>query len=103
MPELDDRTRILLDRVERATEARRRLAIAYADETGARTERTIRPLGLWFWGKVWTLVAWCEFRDDFRMFRVDRIAGMSEGETFRDEPGKRLGDFYSRHEDRRAD
>jgi hypothetical protein len=26
------------------------------------SDRVVRPLGLWFWGKVWTLVAWCELR-----------------------------------------
>ena len=58
MPELDDRARHLLDRIERAVEARLLLTLDYADEAGARTERVVRPLGLWFWGKVWTLVAW---------------------------------------------
>jgi biotin operon repressor len=33
----------------------RRLTIAYQTEDGAVSERTIRPLGLYFWGKVWTL------------------------------------------------
>jgi predicted DNA-binding transcriptional regulator YafY len=100
MPDLDDRARELLDRIERATEARRRLAISYEDEAGARTERVVRPLGLWFWGKVWTLVGWCELREDFRMFRVDRIGEMTEGERFRDERGKSLTTFYAQHSDR---
>ncbi|MCG8558928.1 MAG: WYL domain-containing protein, partial [Hyphomicrobiales bacterium] len=57
--------------------------------------RTVRPLGLWFWGKVWTLVAWCELRNDFRMFRLDRIARMqAAGGCFRPERGKTLTDFY---------
>ena len=43
----------------------------------------MHPLGLWFWGKVWTLVAWCEAREDFRMFRLDRTTGlMTAGERF---------------------
>jgi predicted DNA-binding transcriptional regulator YafY len=55
----------------------------------------VRPLGLWFWGKVWTLIAWCEMRDDFRAFRIDRIAGLDNaGRTFRPERGKTLTDFY---------
>ena len=37
------------------------------------TTRTVRPLGLYFWGSTWTLGAWCELREDFRNFRVDRI------------------------------
>ena len=51
---------------------------------------------MWFWGKVWTLVSWCELRDDFRMFRVDRISEIDAQGPFRPEPGKSLIDFYAR-------
>jgi predicted DNA-binding transcriptional regulator YafY len=54
----------------------------------------VRPLGLWFWGKVWTLVGWCELREDFRMFRVDRIGAMALGEHFPVEKDKTLAAFY---------
>ena len=53
----------------------------------------MRPLGLWFWGKVWTLVAWCEFRDDFRLFRIVRIGSAAEAGTFRPDRDKSLGAF----------
>ena len=102
MPELDDRTRALLDRIEAATDGRRLLKLSYAYEAGNATDRTVRPLGLWFWGKVWTLVAWCELRDDFRMFRVNRIGEMTEGERFHDERGKTLSAFYALREHRGA-
>jgi predicted DNA-binding transcriptional regulator YafY len=95
MPDLDDATRARLDTLERAVEAKTRLALAYATEDGAATTRTVRPLGLWFWGKVWTLVAWCELRNDFRMFRADRIVDTTEQAPFREEHGKRLSDFYA--------
>ena len=94
MSDLDDATRARLDRLERATDKHRRLDIGYADEGGNVTERTIRPLGLWFWGKVWTLVAWCELRDDFRMFRVDRIKREDDIGPYRPEPAKSLSTFY---------
>ena len=90
---LEVRTRI--DEIEFAVEDRRRLTLSYLDAESRPTERIVRPLGLWFWGKVWTLVAWCELRNDFRMFRLDRIAGMdNDGEPFRHESGKTLADFY---------
>ncbi len=93
--EMTPLVRARIDEIERAIEARRRLALAYIDAEDQATERAVRPLGLWFWGKVWTLVAWCELRDDFRMFRLDRIAAMdSGGEPFAPEPGKTLADFY---------
>ncbi|MVA96372.1 WYL domain-containing protein [Nitratireductor sp. CAU 1489] len=84
-----------IDVVERAIEARSVLTLDYRDEAGRGTMRDVRPLGLWFWGKVWTLVAWCEMRGDFRAFRIDRIASLNAGgRTFKPERGKQLADFY---------
>ena len=97
MPEMSDAVRLAIDRIEAAAEARTRLHLTYRDEAGAASERWVRPLGLWFWGKVWTAVAWCELREDFRMFRLDRIDAMEEGGRFRDERGKTLRDFYASH------
>ena len=56
----------------------------------------MRPLGLYFWGKVWTLAAWCELRDDFRSFRVDRIRDPELSEPFEAEPAKSLEAFIAR-------
>ena len=57
----------------------------------------MRPLGCFYWGKVWTLVAWCEARHAFRSFRIDRMVEVQAvegaGGAFRDEPGKTLADF----------
>lgn len=92
---VSDTDRQTIDALERAVEKRQALRLDYRDEAGRGTEREVRPLGLWFWGKVWTLVAWCELRGDFRAFRIDRIATMeSAGRTFKPERGKQLADFY---------
>ena len=45
------------------------LTLAYRDLQGRTSERRVRPLSLHFWGRVWTLGAWCELRQDFRAFR----------------------------------
>jgi len=92
---VSDEVRHLIDRIEAAADARLRLILSYADADGAPTERVVRPLGLWFWGKVWTLIGWCELRDDFRMFRLDRIGAVTEGEKFRAERDKSLAAFYA--------
>ena len=93
--EMTPEVRARIDAIEKAVERRDRLAMSYLDAERRPTERTVRPLGLWFWGKVWTLVAWCELRNDFRMFRLDRIARMqAAGSRFRPERGKTLTDFY---------
>ena len=94
-PEMTPEVRGRIDEIERAVEARHRLTFSYSDAEARLSERVVRPLGLWFWGKVWTLVAWCELRDDFRMFRLDRIGQLkNHGGTFRPERGKTLADFY---------
>lgn len=88
-----------IDTIERAIENRMVLTLDYQDEADKSSVRAVRPLGLWFWGKVWTLVAWCEMRDDFRTFRIDRITGLAPaGRTFRPERGRQLADFYRRME-----
>ncbi|MGH1457948.1 MAG: helix-turn-helix transcriptional regulator [Paracoccaceae bacterium] len=94
--EMTPALRARLDDLERAIEARRRLHFAYTRADGTPSTRIVRPVGLYFWGKVWTLGAWCETRNDFRSFRIDRIAQMQSGEVFRIEPDKSAAAYYAR-------
>ncbi len=76
-------------------DGRRKVFLSYTDPAGIDTERTVRPLGLFFWGKVWSLTAWCELRDDFRSFRLDRIRQLQLlDHRFEDEAGKTMDDFF---------
>jgi predicted DNA-binding transcriptional regulator YafY len=75
---MDATTRARLGELRTAIDARRALRIAYADAEGRATSREVCPLGLWFWGRTWTLGAWCELRCDHRNFRVDRIAELCD-------------------------
>ena len=54
-------------------ESGHKVGIRYRRADGTASERTLWPLGLVFWGHCWTLGAWCELRNEFRTFRVDRI------------------------------
>jgi predicted DNA-binding transcriptional regulator YafY len=72
---------------------RRRLLIRYRRPDGEATERTVRPLAAFFWGRVWTLAAWCELRAGFRNFRLDRIERVQMGEPFEEEEGRTLRDY----------
>lgn len=84
-----------LTELRHAVRARRIVRMAYTREDGTASQRTLWPLGLFFWGRNWTLVGWCLLRCGFRHFRVDRIQGLSVGdETFPDQPGRRLNDFF---------
>jgi len=49
------------------------LHIHYTREDGEKSHREVWPLGMVYWGRTWTLVAWCAKRNDYRMFRLDRI------------------------------
>lgn len=83
-----------LQQLREAVQARRKVQLHYRDPQDKTSRRTIRPLGCFFWGKVWTLAAWCEARRDFRSFRVDRIQAMQVLEDgFQPEAGKTLADF----------
>lgn len=94
-----DRPNVSIDGAEMRGAIRRRAKVMldYADAAGAHSERCVRPLALTFYGPVWLLLAWCELRDDFRTFRLDRIRGAwILTETFDAEPGKTLEDFLAK-------
>jgi len=91
---LDDAMRNRLQTLREAVEARHKLRLNYRDVSGDASERTVRPLGCFYWGKVWTLSTWCELRNDFRGFRIDRMDAVEVlPERFRDEAGKTLADM----------
>lgn len=80
--------------IRSAIKSRQKLRLTYRRIDGTLTERTIRPLHMEYWGRVWTLTAWCELRDAFRVFRIDLIESVTPlPEIFADEPGKRLADY----------
>ena len=90
-----------LESARQAIVKKRKLRLTYS-KTTAKTEdesqeRLVHPLGLHFWGAKWTLVAWCELREDYRSFRIDRIlkSEVTE-EAFREEAGRNLEDFLAR-------
>lgn len=90
----DEATRARLETLRIAAESRRKVLLRYRDLTDALSQRNVRPLGCFFWGTVWTLAAWCELRQDFRSFRIDRIEQLDVlDERFRDEAGKTLADL----------
>jgi predicted DNA-binding transcriptional regulator YafY len=54
-----------------------KIDISYVDPSDKRTERTVWPLVIGYLHAVRVLIAWCELRNDFRSFRLDRIAGVT--------------------------
>ena len=80
--------------IRAAIKAKQKLQITYNSKGDRVTSRTVRPLQMEYWGRVWTLTAWCEARAAFRVFRVDLIqSAEAKPEMFVDEIGKRLSDY----------
>jgi predicted DNA-binding transcriptional regulator YafY len=80
--------------LRRAIRTHNKVTFQYETIDGKQSKRTVRPLCLAFFGPVWLFTGWCETRQDFRNFRLDRMMRLQIGdERFADEPGKRLIDY----------
>jgi predicted DNA-binding transcriptional regulator YafY len=77
--------------------AHRRIKMHYDNGRGETTDRIVRPLGVFFWGRTWTLAAWCELRVGFRNFRLDRVKTAAMLDHFEDQPGQTLRDLLSQY------
>jgi predicted DNA-binding transcriptional regulator YafY len=66
-------TGIDLSDVRYAIRETRKLRITYADAAGRRSNRTIWPIAMAYYVDVTLIGAWCELREDYRHFRVERI------------------------------
>lgn len=45
----------------------------YTNASGQTNDRDVEPVGIYFAGGRWYLIAYCHLRKDYRNFRVDRI------------------------------
>lgn len=80
--------------LRRAIRSKNFVKFSYKREDNQASTRRVRPLCLAFFGPVWLLLGWCEMREDFRNFRLDRMQKMKiTKDCFRDEKGKRLQDY----------
>ena len=87
-----------MSRVRRAIEQQLILEVDYVDAKGENTQRRLRCLGLYFWGPTWTLAAYCELRQDFRVFRMDRMQRAKlTSDQFALAPPITLADFARRY------
>jgi predicted DNA-binding transcriptional regulator YafY len=83
-----------LDHLHEAIDTRRVVRLDYGGPSGVATRRDVEPLCLAFWGQSWTLGGWCRLREDFRNFRLDRMAGVEVlAEVAADDPARGLRAF----------
>ena len=79
-----------------AIDQQHKVRFDYRREDGEYSQRTVWPLGLFFWGTVWTLGTWCELRNSFRNFRLDRIQAVHQlQEVYPQMQGRTLNDLLS--------
>src|SRR5882757_9078658 len=72
----------------------RKIRFTYQDLDGQSSGRVARPLIMAFYGPVWLLAAWCELRNGFRSFRLDRMSAFAAlEERFEAMPGRTAQDF----------
>ena len=63
--------------VRKALASERKLAFAYSDKEGRNSNRRVWPVAVGFFDEVMMLAAWCETRQAFRHFRLDRMASVA--------------------------
>lgn len=84
----------LLDRVRGAINRNEVVQFDYTREDGVPSSRAVRPMSLMYWPPHWLLGGWCELRQDFRVFRLDRVLQLEVlRRTFVEEPGRSFADF----------
>lgn len=73
------------------------LDIEYEDVSGSRSGRRILPLAIVYTDHTLTTLAWCCLRQDFRMFRLERICNLTRpGESFRPRRASLLREYLAK-------
>lgn len=94
LTQIDSDVAIVMADVRIAADNKHKLRLEYNRADGEFSTRTIWPLALFFWGSIWTIGSWCEMRQAFRVFRLDRIKTVTVlDETYPNEKGKTLDDL----------
>lgn len=80
-----------LPTVRQAIRSKQKLSVVHEGKT-----RTLRPLQLDYWGRLWTCVAWCETTKGFTNLRLDQISSLRAlPGLFVDEPDKSYQTYAS--------
>ena len=91
-----DKQKATFESLRQAIKSKQVIATDYHSVDGKSSSRDLEPLGLYYWGKVWTLVAWCRLRGAFRVFRIDLFENISNtGVPFDSEHGQSLDDYIA--------
>ncbi|KPC49632.1 helix-turn-helix transcriptional regulator [Amantichitinum ursilacus] len=79
------------------------LHIQYVDQTGVVSERIVLPLSIVYVDRHFVLLAYCTLREDFRIFRLDRMRAVANtGSSFRPRRVGLLRDYLAQLRQRAA-
>ena len=82
--------------VRTAIRDQQKLRICYRDERGNASRRTIWPIAMAYYVDVTLIGAWCELRNDFRNFRVERIFSSEVlQERFQSDDGRLMAEWLA--------
>lgn len=69
--------------IQRAIVDKEAIKVDYLNNREEASTRIVEPIGLFYYGMAWHLIAWCRLRNGYRDFRTDRIRSLtSAGEQF---------------------
>ncbi|PCH81297.1 MAG: transcriptional regulator [Hyphomicrobiales bacterium] len=73
------------------------VCLEYLDLNDKSSRRKIWPLTIYYFDKVEAIISWCCLREDFRMFRLDRVQSIEfTGEFFRPKRVGLLREYFER-------
>lgn len=74
-----DLEELQIDQIKSALTSSKIIAVDYySGGKGEQTHRKLEPIGLCFYYGRWHLIAFCQMRDDYRDFRLDRISNLKQ-------------------------
>ena len=72
------------------------IEVEYCNSSGIASLRRMEPIGLIFYGAAWHIIAWCHLRNEYRDFKVVRIARLTAtGIPFKTEQHISLNDYIA--------
>ncbi len=96
----DDVRSAHLETVRGAIQSSRYLDLVYESADGDVSQRTILPLALIFFASATVAAAWCELREDFRHFRIDRILSVKPGDPIPESVSRKCLADWKKSEDK---
>ncbi|WP_413773426.1 helix-turn-helix transcriptional regulator [Klebsiella oxytoca] len=96
--DFDHRHHNYLNEIRKAITSRNIVRINYADKNDVITSRDIWPVALGFFDTSRMLAGWCELRQTFRSFRLDRIKELTVTERRYPQTRQKLLKDWKEHE-----